>query len=130
MMHEVMDRTFKRFIGKHMLLIGFLAVLVPLGILLGMQYKWLTSLAETSAIAEKTWLNNYLEAVSSEVEYFYRKQAERGLNIPQVYEQSTRESRALLQEEKHRRGQVPVRRQVSTGQGQGLGQTDHLRRDP
>jgi signal transduction histidine kinase len=90
MMHEVMDRTFKRFIGKHMLLIGFLAVLVPLGILLGMQYKWLTSLAETSAIAEKTWLNNYLEAVSSEVEYFYRKQAERGLNIPQVYITSNR----------------------------------------
>jgi signal transduction histidine kinase len=85
-----MERTIKRFIGRHMLLIGFLAVLVPLGILLGMQYKWLTSLAKTSAIAEKAWLNNYLEAVSSEVEYFYRKQAERALNIPPAFITSNR----------------------------------------
>ena len=50
--------------------------------LLGLQYKWLTSLQKTSAIAENAWLGNYLEAVSSEVEYFYRKQAERALNVP------------------------------------------------
>lgn len=65
-----------------MLWVGFLAVCVPLGILLGLQYKWLVSLQHTSAIAEKAWLNNYLVAVASEVEYFYRKQAQRSLNIP------------------------------------------------
>jgi signal transduction histidine kinase len=67
---------------RRMLWVGFLAVCVPLGILLGLQYRWLVSLQHTSAIAEKAWLNNYLVAVGSEVEYFYRKQAERSLNIP------------------------------------------------
>ena len=67
---------------RRTLWIGFVAVFVPLGILLGLQYKWLVSLQHTSAIAEKAWLNNYLVAVASEVEYFYRKQAERSLNIP------------------------------------------------
>jgi signal transduction histidine kinase len=67
---------------RRVLWIGFLAVFVPLGVLLGLQYKWLTSLQKTQVVAERTWLYNYLEAVDSQVEYFYRKQAERGLNIP------------------------------------------------
>jgi signal transduction histidine kinase len=66
---------------RRALWIGFLAVLAPLAVLLVMQFKWLARLEKTSAIAEKAWLSNYLEAVSSEVEYFYRKQAERGLNL-------------------------------------------------
>jgi signal transduction histidine kinase len=68
-----------------MLVLGFLMVFVPLGVLLGMQYRWLVSLERTSAIAEKAWLSNYLEALASEVDYFYRKQAERALNIPASY---------------------------------------------
>ena len=66
---------------RRALWIGFFAALVPLAVLLVLQYKWLARLEKTSAIAEKAWLSNYLEAVSSEVEYFYRKQAERGLNL-------------------------------------------------
>lgn len=75
----------RRIFKRHMLVVGFLVVLLPLGVLLAMQYKWLVRLQETSAIAETAYLNNYLEAVSSEVEYFYRKHAERSLNIPQYY---------------------------------------------
>lgn len=75
----------RRIFKRHMLIVGFVAVLVPLGVLLALQYRWLVRLQETSAIAETAYLNNYLEAVSSEVEYFYRKQAERSLNIPQYY---------------------------------------------
>jgi len=73
---------FPRRLGKRRALwIGFLAVLLPLAVLLVLQYKWLARLEKTSAIAEKAWLSNYLEAVSNEVEYFYRKEAERGLNL-------------------------------------------------
>ena len=61
---------------------GLVAVAIPLALLLGLQLKWLSSLERTSAIAEKAWLSNYIEAVSSEVEFFYRAQAERTLNIP------------------------------------------------
>ncbi|HXV76519.1 MAG TPA: HAMP domain-containing sensor histidine kinase [Candidatus Polarisedimenticolaceae bacterium] len=79
-----MTRDLRAWVGKRRVLwIGFFAVLVPLAVLLAMQYGWLTRLEKTSAIAEKAWLNNYLEAVSSKVEYFYRKQAERALNVPE-----------------------------------------------
>ena len=56
---------------------------VPLGLLFGLQYRWLAGLERTSAIAQKAWLSNYLEAVSNGVEYFYRAQAERSLNLPE-----------------------------------------------
>ena len=72
----------RKFLRRRILLVGFVAVVVPLCVLLGLQYKWLASLQETSAIAETAWLNNYLEAVGSEIEYFYRTQAERALNVP------------------------------------------------
>jgi signal transduction histidine kinase len=70
----------KSFFKRHMLLVGFFAVAVPLGALLAMQYKWLNSLAKTTALAEEAWLENSLEAVSGGVEVFYRTQAERALN--------------------------------------------------
>jgi signal transduction histidine kinase len=72
----------EHFVRRRVLWIGFLAVLLPLTVLLVLQYRWLVRLEKTSAYAEKAWLKNYLEAVSEKVEYTYRKQAERGLNIP------------------------------------------------
>ena len=38
-----------------------------------------------SEIARRATLDNYLEAVSSEIEFFYQRQAERALNIPSSY---------------------------------------------
>ncbi len=70
---------------KRFLWLTFLAVVLPMALLLTFQYRWLTSLAETSAIAERAALSNYIEAVSTQVEYFYRRQAERSLNIPSDY---------------------------------------------
>ena len=75
----------RRFFRNNALWIGFLAVLAPLAVLLGLQYSWLVDLEETSAVAEKAYLENYLEAISSEVEYFYQLQAERSLNLPVQY---------------------------------------------
>ncbi len=72
----------RQFLKHHRLWLGLGAVAIPLALLLGLQLKWLSRLERTSAIAEKAWLSNYIEAVSSEVEFFYRAQAERTLNVP------------------------------------------------
>jgi signal transduction histidine kinase len=75
-------RLIHQFLKKRRIWLGLAAVAVPLVLLLGLQLKWLSSLERTSAIAERALLSNYIEAVSHEVEYFYRAQAERALNIP------------------------------------------------
>jgi signal transduction histidine kinase len=72
----------RRPLHRQTLWIGFVAVLVPLLILLGLQYRWLVKLDSTSALAQQATLSNYLEAVASEVQYFYSGVAERGLNLP------------------------------------------------
>ena len=68
--------------GPRVLWAGVLAVLLPLAILLGLQYWWLTDLEHNSAIARKAALDNYLGAISKEVRYFYFKISERALNLP------------------------------------------------
>ncbi|MEE8184483.1 MAG: HAMP domain-containing sensor histidine kinase, partial [Acidobacteriota bacterium] len=70
------------FLKRHSLWVGFMAVLIPLMVLLGMQYVWLTKLERMSAIAHKVALQNYLEALGTEIQYFYRTTAERALNLP------------------------------------------------
>ena len=70
------------FARRHMLWMGFFAALVPLVVLLALQYGWLVSLEKTSVVAHRATLDNFLEAVASEVEYFYRGVAERVLNVP------------------------------------------------
>jgi signal transduction histidine kinase len=72
----------KRFVHRHVLWVALLAVLAPLGVMLGLQYHWLDDLQDKSAIAEQAYLQNYIEGVSSQVEYYYRNKAERTLNIP------------------------------------------------
>jgi signal transduction histidine kinase len=62
--------------------IVFTAILIPLLVLLALQYRSLVRLDQTSALVHKAVLNNFLEAVSSEVDYFYRNNAERVLDLP------------------------------------------------
>jgi signal transduction histidine kinase len=69
------------FLKRHALLFGFLAVLAPLVVLLGLQFVWLTNLERMSAIAHRATLGNYLDAVGNEVQYFYASGAERALNV-------------------------------------------------
>jgi len=76
-----MSRT-SRFMKRRALLVAFAAFLAPLVVLLGLQYVWLDKLSTMTAIAHKAALNNFLEAVGTEVEYFYRSNAERALNLP------------------------------------------------
>jgi signal transduction histidine kinase len=70
------------FLRHHTLWVGFTAVLLPLVVLLTLQLVWLKRLQETSAIARRAALYTSLEAVGSEIQYFYRSAAERTLNVP------------------------------------------------
>jgi len=70
------------FLKRHSLLAGLLAVLVPLAILLVVQFVWLARLETVQAIAHAAALDGFLGTVSTKVEYFYRETAERSLNLP------------------------------------------------
>jgi nitrogen-specific signal transduction histidine kinase len=76
--------------SRRVIWIGVAAVLLPLAILLGLQYWWLGDLEKSSALAREATLENYLEAVAKEVDYFYWKISERALNLPAiVFEEKT-----------------------------------------
>ena len=72
---------FREFLRRHTLWVAFAGVLTPLIVMVGLQYVWLTRLAQVSAIAHKAALNNYLEAVGNDIQYHYRTVGERALNI-------------------------------------------------
>ena len=67
---------------KHALGVGFVAVLVPLLVLLGLQYRWLVKLDHSTKIVQKATLETFLEGVTGEVERFYGSYAERMLDLP------------------------------------------------
>ncbi len=67
---------------RHTLWVGLAAVLVPLVVLLALQYRWLTKLDESSSLVHQAVVNNLLESISKEVEYHYRSSAERVLDLP------------------------------------------------
>jgi signal transduction histidine kinase len=72
----------KSITSKTALWIGTATAVVPLVVLLLFQYRWLVSLEHASTIAQEHTLSNYLEAVTSEVQYHYARLGERGLNLP------------------------------------------------
>ncbi|HEX7186545.1 MAG TPA: HAMP domain-containing sensor histidine kinase [Thermoanaerobaculia bacterium] len=74
--------SFAGFLRRHTLWVGLVAVLLPLVVLLALQYRWLVKLDHTSAKAHEATLDNYLEAVGSEVEFHYSGMAERVLDLP------------------------------------------------
>ena len=67
---------------RRALWIGSLAVFLPLLILLALQYWWLGNLKRTSTIAHKATMQHYVSLLQKEVEFFYRSNAERALDIP------------------------------------------------
>jgi len=73
------------FLRRHTLWIGFVAVLVPLTVLLGFQFVWLARAQRMTALAHRAELGNYIEAIGTQVQYFYRSAAERTLNLPSTY---------------------------------------------
>ncbi len=62
--------------------IGILAILMPLALLLGFQYRLLNRLENADTLVRQATLSNFLEAVSTEHEYFFRSRGEQLLNVP------------------------------------------------
>ena len=67
---------------RRALWVGFLLVLVPLIILLGLQYRWLGAMEDVTGIVRQAALNNYLDNLSQQVEVFYTGNAEQALDLP------------------------------------------------
>ena len=57
------------------------AVLIPLAVLLFLQYRWLLDLEKTSRFARRADLENFLATVIKDVGYTYRIAAEKSLNL-------------------------------------------------
>src|SRR5438477_12826579 len=78
---EITMAGLKLFLRRHILWVGFLAVFIPLLVMLWMQYRSLAELEKTSAVADKIELRNHLKPIIAEIQYFYRVNAEQALNI-------------------------------------------------
>ncbi len=76
-----LPRSGATFLRKHTLWVGLIGVLAPLAVLLCLQYRWLVKLEHNSAQVQEATLENYLEAVVDKVEWRYRNDAERVLNV-------------------------------------------------
>ena len=66
---------------RRALFFSVLAVLLPLAILLILQYRWLVDLEEKSTIVWRSSLNRYLGGVAKDVYYFYKDDAYSSLAI-------------------------------------------------
>jgi signal transduction histidine kinase len=69
----------RTFLRRHILWVGFFAVIVPLLSIIALQYRSLNELKKTSTVAENVWMKNYLADVSKEIRYFYKSTAEQAL---------------------------------------------------
>ena len=72
--------TRQGWLRQHGLWVGFVAVLMPLLVILGLQYRSLVALEKTSVAAHRGALRDYLEAVAADVADFYRTTAARALS--------------------------------------------------
>src|SRR5207248_7272412 len=72
----------RAFFKRHILLVGLIAVVVPLLSIIGLQYLSLRKLEKTSIVAGTVGMKNYLGGVSSEVKMFYKSNAEQALAVP------------------------------------------------
>ncbi len=73
---------FQAFLKRHLLWVGFLAVMIPLLVLLLLQYRSLTALETALPARHKEEMKSFLQAVTDEVETYYRSEAERALALP------------------------------------------------
>jgi len=62
--------------------LGLVGVVVPLAVMLALQYYWLVDLEKTSGIARHATLQKFLQVVDKEIYYYYASLAERTLNVP------------------------------------------------
>lgn len=67
---------------RRVLWIGSLSVLLPLAVLLWLQYRWLQDLERTSTIAREEALHNYLGVIAKEIKLRYWSAADGLLTLP------------------------------------------------
>jgi hypothetical protein len=67
---------------RHFLRVGVIAVVVPLLIILAMQYRSLVELERTMPVARREYMRKYLVMVARDTYEFYRAAAEQTLNVP------------------------------------------------
>jgi len=72
----------RQFLKHRTVWLAAVVAFVPLILLFRLQYTWLVELEETSAIARQAALTQYLEVMADEFEYWFKKNAERVLNLP------------------------------------------------
>ena len=84
-------RTFTK---RHALWAGLLAALIPLSILVVVQYRWLRRLEATSTVAHRAALQSCIEEFVAEVERRYGSAAERALDVPSAIFRGDRLDRA------------------------------------
>jgi signal transduction histidine kinase len=76
-------KRFKRSLHKHTLMVGLVAVAIPLLASLWLQYRSLSELETTLPIARRVIMRRYLSEISDKVITQYKQQAEDTLNVPQ-----------------------------------------------
>ncbi|MCG8460770.1 MAG: hypothetical protein MI919_31180, partial [Holophagales bacterium] len=67
---------------RRILRLGAVAALLPLVLLLWLQYRWLQDLERASTIARRAELENYLRVIAKEVKLTYHDAAQRVLDLP------------------------------------------------
>jgi signal transduction histidine kinase len=72
----------KAFLKRHLLAVGFGAVLLPLLVILGLQYRSLRALETALPAWRKQELKTFLRDLNQETEMYYRTEAERALALP------------------------------------------------
>src|SRR5437868_13656827 len=72
----------RAFFKRHILLVGLLAVVVPLLSIIGLQYLSLRKREKTAIVAGTVGMKNCVGGVSSEVKMFYKSNAEQALAVP------------------------------------------------
>ena len=72
----------KAFFKQHLLWVGFLAVMIPLRVLLLLQYRSLTALEAALPARHKEEMKEFLRVVVSEVDEYYRRAGDRALALP------------------------------------------------
>lgn len=70
------------FLKRHLLWVGFLAVLLPLLVILLLQYRSLTALETALPAWRKEEMKNFLREVVRLNDAYYRQQAEQALRVP------------------------------------------------
>ena len=58
-------------------------ILVPLGVMLVMQYRFLRTMQSTTVEAERNWLRSAAETTAMEIESYYRVASTKALTVPQ-----------------------------------------------